>query len=166
SFSFPTKRNLPRTRGRGVGPGGGAGTSAGATAALARPGATRCKASLRSGPSLVEPPEWLGTMRRIWFLGRVVCERRSKLAVSPQAACRMQAGRSGVRELHGARTESHVTIRRRMCCRIAAVRPGGGRSFERAADVEQSPPRDRITRLVTRVTALPARPMIALYLFC
>jgi len=59
----------------------------------------------------------------------------------------MQAGQRGLRELHDAGTESHVTIRRRMCCLIAAVRPGVDRLLEVAADVGQSPPRGRITRL-------------------
>jgi hypothetical protein len=34
-----------------------------------------------------------------------------------------------------------------MCCLIAAIRPGVDRLLEVAADVEQSPPRGRITRL-------------------
>jgi hypothetical protein len=59
----------------------------------------------------------------------------------------MQAGRRGLRDLHDAGMQSRVTIRRTMCCLIAAIRPGVDRLLEVAADVEQSPPRGRITRL-------------------
>jgi len=59
----------------------------------------------------------------------------------------MQEEQRELRELHDAGTESHVTIRRRMCCLIAAIRPGVDRLLEVAADVEQSPTRDRITCL-------------------
>src|SRR6266480_56878 len=87
SFSSPTKRNLPGTR-------------AGATAAPARSAVSCRTASLRSGLSLVEPPVWLGTMRRMSLPRAVVCERRPKLGVSPQAACRMQGELKVLHELH------------------------------------------------------------------
>src|SRR6266513_877365 len=100
SFSSPTKRNLPRTQGRGVGWRDGPGTRAGATAAPARSAVSCRTASLRSGLSLVEPPVWLGTMRRMSLPRAVVCERRSKLAVCQQAVCRVQEELEGLRELH------------------------------------------------------------------
>src|SRR6266513_1763767 len=110
SFSSPTKRNLPRTQGRGVGWRDGPGTRAGATAAPARSAVSCRTASLRSGLSLVEPPVWLGTMRRMSLPRAVVCERRSKLAVCQQAVCRVQEELEGLRELHEQNGERYVTI--------------------------------------------------------
>jgi len=70
-----------------------------------------------------------------------------KLAVSPQAACRMQEDLRELRELHGARMESRVTIGRRMCCWIAAVRPGRRSLARRCCWRGTVAPRGRITRL-------------------
>src|SRR2546421_8054259 len=99
SFSSPTKRNLPRTQGRAGGRGDGFGTGTGATAATARSAASCRTASLRSGLSVVEPPVWLGTMRRMSFTGAVGCERWSKLVVSHQVSLRVVLGLGELCEL-------------------------------------------------------------------
>src|SRR5436190_21931023 len=107
SFSSPTKRNLPRTQGRGVGWRDGPGTSAGATAATARSAAKCCTASLRSGLSLVELSERLGTMRRMSIPRALSVRATIQAGRLPASGMPYAGGLKVLHELHG-RNEGRV----------------------------------------------------------